>query len=165
MGGILCIAVNQHGELCGMHKPGGMPIDFELIEQCTEVATAKTKEILAKIQSELDADLAKRKQARRNVHELYDQAQLLTVDLAFPASVPLATSTSPATAQLGSTKIDAQLAAIKAEAAELEHQLAIVTAPETAKATEATTIVENGSVGPQAKGRKDRKSTRLNSSH
>jgi exosome complex component RRP45 len=161
MCGILCIAVNQHGELCGLHKPGGMPIDFELIEQCTEIATAKTKEILAKIQSELDADLAKRKQARRNVHELYDPAQILTVDLAFPASVPLATSTSPATAQLGSTKIDAQLAAIKAEAAELEHQLAMTTAQEAASAPDAAAIAENGSFGTLAKasvkGRKKKK--------
>jgi len=92
MAGALTVAVNQHGELCCLHKPGGMPVDFALIEHCTELAIARAKELTTRIQSELEADLEKRKQSRRNVHQQYAQAQLLTVswseDGAAKASLP-----------------------------------------------------------------------------
>lgn len=80
MDGSLCIAVNQHGELCGLHKPGGLPIDFALIEQCTPIAVARAAEITSRVKAELAADLAKRQEARRNVHQHFSPAQLLTVD-------------------------------------------------------------------------------------
>lgn len=80
MQGPLCIAVNQHGELCGLHKPGGLAIDFATIEQCTQVAIGRAKEITGRIMAELAADANKRQQARRNVHQLFGQADLLTVD-------------------------------------------------------------------------------------
>ncbi|CAJ1356376.1 unnamed protein product [Effrenium voratum] len=80
MGGSLCIAVNQHGELCGVHKPGGMPVEFAMVQHCLELAVTKAKEITRRINAELEADLAKRQAARKNVHEQFNQASLLTVD-------------------------------------------------------------------------------------
>ncbi|CAE8607476.1 unnamed protein product, partial [Polarella glacialis] len=80
MRGALCIAVNQHGELCGVHKPGGMPIDFAMVEHCIELAVARAKEITSRIQSEIEADLLKRKETKKNIHQQFNQATLLTVD-------------------------------------------------------------------------------------
>eukprot|EP00927_Polykrikos_kofoidii_P017234 TRINITY_DN17826_c2_g1_i1.p1 TRINITY_DN17826_c2_g1~~TRINITY_DN17826_c2_g1_i1.p1 ORF type:complete len:516 (-),score=134.94 TRINITY_DN17826_c2_g1_i1:74-1621(-) len=80
MNGTVCVALNQHGELCGLHKPGGLPVDFSLVQHMMEVAAGKAKELTSRIQSELETDLAKRKAARRNVHQRYTQAQLLAVD-------------------------------------------------------------------------------------
>jgi len=80
MDGALCIAVNQHGELCGLHKPGGLPIGFSMIEHCTQVAISRARELTERIQAELKADAAKRHDARRNVHQHFTQSQLLTVD-------------------------------------------------------------------------------------
>jgi len=80
MAGTLCVAVNQYGELCALNKPGGMPVDFALVEHCTVIAVERAKEIIHRIQSELEADLARRRLARRNIHELYEKGQLLTVE-------------------------------------------------------------------------------------
>jgi len=87
MSGLLCIAVNQHGELCGLHKPGGMPVDFELIEHCMGIATAKAKEICTRIKNELEADLVKRQNARKNVHQRYTKDNLLSVDWTVPDTI------------------------------------------------------------------------------
>jgi len=98
VGGVLCVAVNEYGELCGLHKPGGMPVDVALIEHFVELATARAKEITSRIQSELKADLEKRQQLRRNVHQRYAQGELLSVawttpvlqEAPAPQPVPLA---------------------------------------------------------------------------
>mmetsp|Transcript_114261 Transcript_114261/g.323092 ORF Transcript_114261/g.323092 Transcript_114261/m.323092 type:complete len:258 (-) Transcript_114261:83-856(-) len=154
MAGVLCIAVNQHGELCGIHKPGGIAVDFALIEHCVEVATAHAKELTSRIQSELEADLAKRKQARRNVHQRYTQAQLLSVDgldadlpklEEGPVRAPVAPRApmhSPSSAAL---KARAQARAAAAEAAKVDPDLEVAgaqaavmeEAPEVAEPTQA----------------------------
>eukprot|EP00406_Dinophysis_acuminata_P073438 CAMPEP_0179247744 /NCGR_PEP_ID=MMETSP0797-20121207/19770_1 /TAXON_ID=47934 /ORGANISM="Dinophysis acuminata, Strain DAEP01" /LENGTH=330 /DNA_ID=CAMNT_0020955379 /DNA_START=22 /DNA_END=1010 /DNA_ORIENTATION=+ len=95
MGGVLCVAVNQHGELCGVHKPGGLAVDYALIERCAALATARAKEIVARIQAELEADLRKRKMGLRNVHKQYEQDQLLSVEL---PGAPAAAAPPPAIA-------------------------------------------------------------------
>lgn len=87
MSGLLCIAVNQHGELCGLHKPGGMPVDFELIEHCMGIATAKAKEICTRIKNELEADFVKRQNARKNVHQRYTKNDILSVDWTVPDTI------------------------------------------------------------------------------
>lgn len=93
MGGTLCVALNQYGELCGVHKPGGMAVDYALIEHCVTLATARAKEITARIQAELEADLTKRKMTLRNIHLQYTPDQLLTVQLpSTPSSVAPAVS-------------------------------------------------------------------------
>lgn len=99
MAGVLTIAVNQHGELCALHKPGGVPVAFGLLEQCAALAVARAKELCVKLKEALDADLERRRAARRNVHR---------VAPARPAAPDVAT----------------QLQTVRAEAAELEAQLA-----------------------------------------
>lgn len=100
MGGSLCIAVNQHGELCGVHKPGGLPVDFALTQHCMDLAVTKAKEITTRINTELEADMAKRQQAKKNVHEQFNQESLLTVEWdsapTQEASVPVAPAPLPA---------------------------------------------------------------------
>lgn len=86
MDGALCVAVNQHGELCGLHKPGGMPLEFSRIAQCVELAVARAKEITGRIKTELEADAEVRKAARRNVHQQFAKEQMLTVDTVKPAA-------------------------------------------------------------------------------
>lgn len=86
MGGQLSVAVNQHGELCGLHKPGGMAIDIVLINHCISIATARAKELCNRIESELKGDLAKRQEKRRNVHQRYVKADILSVDWAVPTA-------------------------------------------------------------------------------
>eukprot|EP00933_Yihiella_yeosuensis_P061148 TRINITY_DN63973_c0_g1_i1.p1 TRINITY_DN63973_c0_g1~~TRINITY_DN63973_c0_g1_i1.p1 ORF type:complete len:500 (+),score=152.61 TRINITY_DN63973_c0_g1_i1:33-1502(+) len=94
--GSLCIAVNQHGELCGVHKPGGMPVDFAMVEHCIELAISRAKEITSRIQSEIDADLAKRKEAKKNVHQAFAKGSLLTVDWSASDSKEAAEPSAPA---------------------------------------------------------------------
>ena len=37
------IACNQHGELCGIHKPGGFPIPQERLTECIDLAVHRAK--------------------------------------------------------------------------------------------------------------------------
>ena len=54
-GSIMSITVNQHGELCGIHKPGGIAIDLLLIAECTQVAVQRAKVVSHLIISKLQA--------------------------------------------------------------------------------------------------------------
>mmetsp|Transcript_114260 Transcript_114260/g.323090 ORF Transcript_114260/g.323090 Transcript_114260/m.323090 type:complete len:224 (-) Transcript_114260:31-702(-) len=148
MAGVLCIAVNQHGELCGIHKPGGIAVEFALIEHCVGVATARAKELTSRIQSELEADLAKRKQARRNVHQRYAQTQLLSVDGLdvglskveegpVPAAVAARAPRHPTSSAALSARAQARAAAVAASAAEAAKAVAVKEAPEAAEPTQA----------------------------
>lgn len=40
-----------------------------MLQHCMELAVAKAKEITKKINLELEADLAKRREAKKNVHQ------------------------------------------------------------------------------------------------
>jgi exosome complex component RRP45 len=44
-GGILSITVNQHGELCGIHKPGGIPVDQAVLSDCMQLAIQRARYI------------------------------------------------------------------------------------------------------------------------
>merc|ERR1712203_462670 len=123
MSGVMCIAVNQYGELCGIHKPGGMPVDFALIQQLKEVAISRAKEFIAKVQTEVEADLERRRLKLRNVHRQYNEEQLLSVDLSTPTD-----AARSSTKKDEDIDINAELAAVAAEAAEIEEQLAAATA-------------------------------------
>ncbi|CAK0891677.1 unnamed protein product [Prorocentrum cordatum] len=92
MAGAMCIAANQHGEICGVHKPGGLPVDIALIQHCTAMAQTRARELIETLRAELDADLARRAQGRKNVHRQFAEAQLLTVDW---AATPAAGSSAP----------------------------------------------------------------------
>jgi len=43
--GVMSIAVNQHGELCSVHKPGGIAIDVETLAECSHVAVDRANAI------------------------------------------------------------------------------------------------------------------------
>eukprot|EP00746_Dinoflagellata_sp_MGD_P165248 gnl/MRDRNA2_/MRDRNA2_94407_c0_seq1.p1 gnl/MRDRNA2_/MRDRNA2_94407_c0~~gnl/MRDRNA2_/MRDRNA2_94407_c0_seq1.p1 ORF type:complete len:443 (+),score=110.66 gnl/MRDRNA2_/MRDRNA2_94407_c0_seq1:35-1330(+) len=80
MSGVLCIAVNQFGELCGLHKPGGCPLDYSIVEHCIGLAVERAKELTERLTEALEADKKKREQAARNVHKRYADGELLSVD-------------------------------------------------------------------------------------
>jgi len=91
MDGLLCVAVNQHGEICGVHKPGGSPVPLDLLATCTEIAVKKAEDITSKIQQALAEDQAKRAKKKKNVHDRY-HAEMLEVDSQLPPipTAPLA---------------------------------------------------------------------------
>ncbi|CAJ1373611.1 unnamed protein product [Effrenium voratum] len=150
MGGSLCIAVNQHGELCGVHKPGGMPVEFAMVQHCLELAVTKAKEITRRINAELEADLAKRQAARKNVHEQFNQASLLTVDWTestVEEEQPKASENLDLLEDDG-RDLEAELQAVAEEAAELEAQLEAAAQSEIAALAEGqATLPAEGSAG------------------
>lgn len=55
LGSVMSLTVNQHGELCAIHKPGGVPIDIGVLSECLQIATQRAKMITHRIQSGLDS--------------------------------------------------------------------------------------------------------------
>lgn len=49
----LTITVNQHGELCGIHKPGGIAIEPDILQQCTDLAIIRARDITELMQHAL----------------------------------------------------------------------------------------------------------------
>jgi exosome complex component RRP45 len=43
--GTVTIALNAHGEICGLHKAGGLPIDPQLVARCALVASDRVVEL------------------------------------------------------------------------------------------------------------------------
>jgi exosome complex component RRP45 len=43
--GSMTIALNAHGEVCGLHKAGGLPVDPQLVARCSLVAADRVVEI------------------------------------------------------------------------------------------------------------------------
>jgi exosome complex component RRP45 len=52
-GSILSVTVNQHGELCGINKPGGIPIDSELLSACIQIAVERAKYVSSLVRCSL----------------------------------------------------------------------------------------------------------------
>lgn len=52
LGGTMSIAVNQHGELCSVHKPGGTPVHVDTLAECAQLAVHRAKSV-AKAVSEM----------------------------------------------------------------------------------------------------------------
>jgi len=69
--GQLTVTMNQHGELCGIHKPGGVPVDVEALRECTELAVRRAKDLTAIIQGKLDEAKSARALRKRNIHQKY----------------------------------------------------------------------------------------------
>lgn len=80
MSGVLCIAVNQFGELCGIHKPGGCALDYSIVEHCIQLAVERAKELTERLTAELEKDQKKRELAARNVHKRYADGEILSVE-------------------------------------------------------------------------------------
>ena len=49
LSGTMSIAVNQHGELCSVNKPGGLPVDPKTLSECLDVAIARAKDAASAI--------------------------------------------------------------------------------------------------------------------
>lgn len=50
---ILSVAVNKHGELCCIHKPGGVPVDAQILSECMEIAIARARLISEQVTRQL----------------------------------------------------------------------------------------------------------------
>ena len=79
VGNAFTLVANQHGELCGIHKPGGSPIDTEILAECFQVAVRRTKDISVLVQTEIANFNVRRKQLVQNIHQKYTADQLITV--------------------------------------------------------------------------------------
>ncbi len=51
--GTLTVTANKFGEICGVHKAGGVPIDQRLLLRCTEIALDRAKRLTALLTSSL----------------------------------------------------------------------------------------------------------------
>lgn len=49
----LTVIVNQHGELCGIHKPGGIAMQPDVLQECMDVAIIRAQEVSKLIQYKL----------------------------------------------------------------------------------------------------------------
>jgi exosome complex component RRP45 len=88
--GTLMLAVNQYGELCGMHKPGGMPMTMEHIRTLVNIAKTHVIEVQNYIRERLEADKKEKKAFRRNVHQKFKAEDLVTVEPLMAAEPPAA---------------------------------------------------------------------------
>ena len=51
--GTLTVTANKFGEICGVHKAGGIPIDQRLLLRCTELALERAKRLTSLLTSSL----------------------------------------------------------------------------------------------------------------
>ena len=51
--GTLTVTANKFGEICGVHKAGGVPIDQRLLLRCTEIALERARRLTALITTSL----------------------------------------------------------------------------------------------------------------
>jgi len=51
--GTLTITANKFGEICGVHKAGGVPIDQRLLLHCTEIALERARRLTARLTTKL----------------------------------------------------------------------------------------------------------------
>ena len=79
--GQLVVTMNQHGELCGIHKPGGIPINMDGLRECTDLAVRRAKELTVLIQSKLDEAKTARTQRKRNIHNKYQGKTVVAVTI------------------------------------------------------------------------------------
>uniref|UniRef100_A0A0G4FS20 Uncharacterized protein n=1 Tax=Chromera velia CCMP2878 TaxID=1169474 RepID=A0A0G4FS20_9ALVE len=72
-GGLICIAVNQFGELCGIHRPGGVPLSMQSLRHCIQAATERGKALKEILESALLSDKKKREAARKDIRQRYTE--------------------------------------------------------------------------------------------
>jgi exosome complex component RRP45 len=51
LGSTLSVAVNQYGELCGLHKPGGIAVDPAILHECIGAAIRRAQSLTETMQS------------------------------------------------------------------------------------------------------------------
>merc|ERR1711959_315023 len=89
MHGSLTCSVNQHGDLCGLHKPGGSPIAVDTLQLLVSMAVKRAEEMTSKIMESLEKDKTARAEKKKNVHSQYKQGELLTVHVPLPKNVSM----------------------------------------------------------------------------
>lgn len=113
--GTLEVTLNSHRELCGVHKPGGVPIVPEQMAECLRIAAAKATELSAALTQALQADQARREAGtwRRGVDvlslaEMSRQRAMNSGGVASDKSISEVTTTIPATdaAEAGSVSAE-----------------------------------------------------------
>eukprot|EP00188_Purpureofilum_apyrenoidigerum_P000304 Plantae.Rhodophyta-Purpureofilum_apyrenoidigerum.ctg11251.p1 GENE.Plantae.Rhodophyta-Purpureofilum_apyrenoidigerum.ctg11251~~Plantae.Rhodophyta-Purpureofilum_apyrenoidigerum.ctg11251.p1 ORF type:complete len:428 (-),score=67.49 Plantae.Rhodophyta-Purpureofilum_apyrenoidigerum.ctg11251:221-1504(-) len=62
MEGTVTIIANAHGELCGVHKTGGAPVEPGLLMMCIKIAVSRAKEITSVLGEVLDDKLIRQHQ-------------------------------------------------------------------------------------------------------
>jgi len=68
--GTLSVAVNQFGDICGIYKPGGIPLSLDEIEHGVQIATARAKDLIDKIRATLEEDANERKKSRLYINKM-----------------------------------------------------------------------------------------------
>eukprot|EP01068_Selenidium_serpulae_P005450 Selendium_serpulae@DN4027_c1_g1_i1.p1 len=74
--GRLTVAVTYHGEVCGIHKPGGIPLGFDTIKEAIAIASEQCIKITDAIEEAIKEDTQRRQLARKDIRKRYDNAPL-----------------------------------------------------------------------------------------
>lgn len=61
---LMTVTVNQHSQICSIHKRGGVPINQSLLLQCLSIAQSKSQALIAFVQETIQARDRKRRLAR-----------------------------------------------------------------------------------------------------
>ena len=59
MTGSLVVVLNQHQELCALHKPGGVPVECAQLVECVNAAAAAAPQLLLLLEKVLHAHAIK----------------------------------------------------------------------------------------------------------
>eukprot|EP00923_Selenidium_pygospionis_P043882 GHVN01075754.1.p1 GENE.GHVN01075754.1~~GHVN01075754.1.p1 ORF type:complete len:556 (-),score=154.18 GHVN01075754.1:517-2184(-) len=54
--GRLTVSVNYHGQLCGLHKPGGVPLSIAQIKECVDHASSIAKQVIGVVDAAVVED-------------------------------------------------------------------------------------------------------------
>eukprot|EP00921_Rhytidocystis_pertsovi_P006338 GHVQ01010825.1.p1 GENE.GHVQ01010825.1~~GHVQ01010825.1.p1 ORF type:complete len:456 (+),score=79.87 GHVQ01010825.1:2797-4164(+) len=69
--GRMCMAINQFGEVCGIHKPGGGALSRDSLHIISAMVTQTAQDIIEKLKQSLECDKLQRAEWRKNVHRMY----------------------------------------------------------------------------------------------
>lgn len=101
MVGILTIVINQHQELCALHKPGGVPVDAAKLVECVQSAAAVAPQRLLILEKVLHAhalrlaeaaEVLRRTGRTASARATSDAGPVLQPDSAASAAAPVPTS-------------------------------------------------------------------------
>ncbi|KAF8821558.1 3' exoribonuclease family, domain 1 domain-containing protein [Cardiosporidium cionae] len=71
MSGRITVAINQYGELCNVHKPGGKSISFSHLQQCIQSAAATAKQFADSLNKAIEEDRQVRVIKAKNISKRY----------------------------------------------------------------------------------------------
>eukprot|EP00388_Colpodella_angusta_P000976 GDKJ01003283.1.p1 GENE.GDKJ01003283.1~~GDKJ01003283.1.p1 ORF type:complete len:300 (+),score=60.31 GDKJ01003283.1:1-900(+) len=77
--GFISIAINQFGEVCGIHKPGGIALSQIKIMDCIATASLRATELTQLINDAKKAFEAHKELQRKNIHDRYHGNEVTSV--------------------------------------------------------------------------------------